>query len=711
MMKKIIGEVLIVAFMMVTMVLTVTASENMENGEQIADGITEYESGFYRYVLDERNGEVYATIVKYTNSVSLTATIPESINGYKVRIIAPLAFNNCELKNIIIPEGVTDVQIEAFRGCTVSNITIPASVIAIHEKAFRNVKGEVTLIVPYESVAYRYAIDNGMKYELNTYPEFVVDNVLVRFKDPSFVNGNMELKVNVITEGKSFEEITKDIEEEVVLYEVFFVEDGEIIQPEGLLSVQIELPDNINGKYASIYEVKNDNTLMQMSIQDDVDGMQQKKWFLVNSLGRYLAVDGHVNGDVANDFVIENGVLKEYLCSDKVVIIPEGVERIASTCNLKNAKEIVLPKSMKKIDMVNFYYSSIEKINVTDSIEVEDQAFQFCYGLRDEQGLVIVNHVLYDAQYFDSRGKSGELTIPEGVTTISSMAFHEVWGINKIILPKTIQTLRPHAFGHCTYLNNVELPEGLEFIGEGAFLHTSITNIVIPESVTTIEPNALVGRNNELIVIYGKKGSIAEKYANTYGNIFYSIDDFQMEKGVLVEYLGNSETVIVPSGITTIQTGAFYDYADPNKCLVKHVVLPEDVTTIKNGAFMRRYLESVRIPDSIEVIEENAFEYDPPLGWEVETDPISMPITIYGKTLTVAESYATEHGDTFIPTNDQLPGDVNGNGAYEAEDALGILRMIVKLEPMYGYSADADQDGEVGADDALKVLRKVVTLE
>lgn len=63
-----------------------------------------------------------------------------------------------------------------------------------------------------------------------------------------------------------------------------------------------------------------------------------------------------------------------------------------------------------------------------------------------------------------------------------------------------------------------------------------------------------------------------------------------------------------------------------------------------------------------------------------------------------------------VVTENTLPGDVNGSGKYEAEDALYILKMIVKLEHINEYLGDADGNGEITAEDALLVLKKVVKL-
>lgn len=138
-------------------------------------------------------------------------------------------------------------------------------------------------------------------------------------------------------------------------------------------------------------------------------------------------------------------------------------------------------------------------------------------------------------------------------------------------------------------------------------------------------------------------------------------------------YKEEAETIVIEEGITAIGKYAFDDFA---------------------------VLETVILPDSIEKIEKKTFPYRE----EKEN------ITLKGKNCSPAELYAYENGYRYAPTNECLRGDINGNGNYEASDALLILRMVVKLDTQYPYSADADEDGTVNAADALFVLRKTVKI-
>ncbi len=56
-------------------------------------------------------------------------------------------------------------------------------------------------------------------------------------------------------------------------------------------------------------------------------------------------------------------------------------------------------------------------------------------------------------------------------------------------------------------------------------------------------------------------------------------------------------------------------------------------------------------------------------------------------------------------------GDVDGNGKITSDDALAVLKHVVKLKtltPEEGKAADVDGNKEITADDALWILKKIV---
>ena len=89
------------------------------------------------------------------------------------------------------------------------------------------------------------------------------------------------------------------------------------------------------------------------------------------------------------------------------------------------------------------------------------------------------------------------------VKEIGAHAFYENTTITGVVLPDSITTISDSAFDGCTVLASINLPEGLTTIGEGAFNSVSIASIVIPASVTTIPDWAFSGCSSLTSVTIG----------------------------------------------------------------------------------------------------------------------------------------------------------------------------------------------------------------
>ncbi|MBQ1389027.1 MAG: leucine-rich repeat protein [Clostridia bacterium] len=148
---------------------------------------------------------------------------------------------------------------------------------------------------------------------------------------------------------------------------------------------------------------------------------------------------------------------------------------------------------------------------------------------------------------------------------------------------------------------------------------------------------------------------------------------------------------------------------------------------IKEYAFSEcENLESVKIPESVAYIGENAFSY-----CEEGSDTYKpLPkLTIYGYANSAAQKFAQEYGIPFKPAseypganNDQpgtkptsLYGDIDGDSNITSADALSVLRASVGLEkitaPELVKAADIDLDGTLTSGDALAILRASVNLD
>ncbi|MDY2957931.1 leucine-rich repeat protein [Floccifex sp.] len=148
------------------------------------------------------------------------------------------------------------------------------------------------------------------------------------------------------------------------------------------------------------------------------------------------------------------------------------------------------------------------------------------------------------------------------VTEISN-AFYANKTITSVVIPEGVTTLDKEAFGVCSNLKEVSLPSTLKTIGERAFAYTNIESIVIPEGVTSIGRNAFNGcRQLKTVTLPSTLKTINPLAFSTTG-----IEEIILPDNI--SYLGTNalkgiETIYAKPGTTTYTTliNAGYDVKD-----------------------------------------------------------------------------------------------------------------------------------------------------
>ena len=230
------------------------------------------------------------------------------------------------------------------------------------------------------------------------------------------------------------------------------------------------------------------------------------------------------------DFTIEKNVLKKYVGNAKIVVIPDGVEKIGKSAFIKN--------------------KTIESVVIPDSVtEIVDYAFNGCKNLKNVtfgKGLKIIGKYV-----FKECEKLQEAVLPDGVSVLWEGAFKGCSSLVKVKLGNALQRVVWDTFTGCRNLKSIEIPDSVTDIQASAFDKCiGLTEIVVSKNhktYKTVDGNVYTKNGKMLVRCVGAKNSfIIPSTVTAIG-----------EKAFCgCEYLTN---VTIPYGVTRIDAYAFAD--------------------------------------------------------------------------------------------------------------------------------------------------------
>ena len=299
-----------------------------------------------------------------------------------------------------------------------------------------------------------------------------------------------------------------------------------------------------------------------------------------------------------------------YKCSGlKKVIVPD----IAAWCNISfgsldanplcyaehifsdentEITDLEIPNSVTSIGNHAFAYcSGLTSVNIPNSLtSIGDKAFYSCGNLVSVE---INSNAILSKSYTSSSSlvnifgnQVQNYIIDNDVTTIGSYAFKGCSGLTSITIPNSVTSIGSSAFWNCSGLKKVIVPDIAAWcnISFGSLdanplyyakhiysdENTEITDLVIPNSVTTIGSYAF----------YGCSGLTSIVVEN--GNTKYDSRD---NCNAIIETASNTlilgcKTTVIPNSVTSIGSYAFWNCSG-----LTSITIPNSVTAIGSSAF------------------------------------------------------------------------------------------------------------------------------
>lgn len=333
------------------------------------------------------------------------------------------------------------------------------------------------------------------------------------------------------------------------------------------------------------------------------------------------------------------------------------------------------------------------------STTIGDNAFYDCGSLKSID--IGVNVTYIGNRAFNNCSKLNSITVSSANPSfdsrdncnaiINSATNTLIVGCNNTVIPNTVNSIGLYAFSG-SGLTNVNIPNSVTSIDEAAFYNcTALTNASIGNSVTHIDEFSFSGCKELTTITVSTENT-------TFDSREYCNGIVNTATNTLV--VGCKNTVI-PNTVTAIGNNAY-----TNCVSLISVDIPNSVTSIGNTAFYYCFALAdiyCSILDPCKVtMGTNVFEYVPK-----EACTLHVP-----KNTTDLYTSADQWKD-FVNIVDDLeaslvPGDVSGDGRVNVSDVTALINMILGITGKDETVADVNHDGKINVSDVTALINIIL---
>ena len=544
----------------------------------------------YTYTLDDANR---ATITGYSGNAT-ALYIPDEIDGHEVVAIGDRAFQNrTDLRTVMIPDSVTEIEAYSFNNCTnLSNVTLSKSLKYMGGRAFGSCEKITQIEIPK-------SLDNcGNSGYASYHGPFGACSGL---KKITFEEGTTEISSGLFRGCTGLEEI--NIPNSVTEIESSSFEDCinlvSVNIPDSVIKIgneafagckkieSINIPDSVTEIGGSTFA--NCSKLSNVKLSKNLEYMGGRAFGSCEKITQ-IEIPKSLDNCGNSGYASYHGPFGA--CSGlKKIIFEEGTKEISNNLfrGCTGLEEISIPASVIKIERYTFAdCTNLKNVYFSNGVKnVENNAFTNCTSLT-------------------------KVNIPDTVDSIGNSAFSGCTNLIEVHLPDKLKETASDTFSGCKKLTAINFPSTLTTIGNSAFSGCeSLPEAILPSGVEKIETNAF--KNCKAM----KKAVVPDTVSSIGSSAFYGCEALA--------------DITLGSKLKKIESQTFYGCT-----VLPSIVLPYNVTTIGDSAFVNcTKLTQITVPRNTTSIASNAFSY-----------PKKM--TMYGPSDCYAQTYASGKGIKYV---------------------------------------------------------------